>query len=121
MNRDLFDGLPHFLAVARHGGFTAAAEALDISPTAMSKAIRALETRYQTRLFQRTKGASRPTSGACKDGSCQAAWGRVGASCFRHRSAGHVAVGPGSVRPIALQGRRREESTLAPQLERELR
>ncbi|WP_379063783.1 LysR family transcriptional regulator [Mesorhizobium sp. UC22_110] len=54
MNRDLFDGLPHFLAVARHGGFTAAAEALDISPTAMSKAIRALETRYQTRLFQRT-------------------------------------------------------------------
>ncbi|HEV2502775.1 MAG TPA: LysR substrate-binding domain-containing protein [Mesorhizobium sp.] len=54
MNRDLFDGLPHFLAVARHGSFTAAAEALDISPTAMSKAIRALETRYQTKLFQRT-------------------------------------------------------------------
>jgi len=54
MKRDLFDGLVHFLAVARHGGFTAAAEALDITPTAMSKAIRALETRYQTKLFQRT-------------------------------------------------------------------
>lgn len=54
MNRDLFDGLPHFLAVARHGGFTPAAEALGISPTAMSKAIRTLETRYQTKLFQRT-------------------------------------------------------------------
>lgn len=54
MKRDLFDGLPHFLAVARLGGFTAAAEALDISPTAVSKAIRILEARYQTKLFQRT-------------------------------------------------------------------
>lgn len=54
MKRDLFDGLPHFLAVARHGGFTPAAEALDITPTAMSKAIRSLEARYQTKLFQRT-------------------------------------------------------------------
>ncbi|MET0290149.1 MAG: LysR family transcriptional regulator [Pseudoxanthomonas sp.] len=54
MKRDLFDGLPHFLAVARHGGFTSAAEAMGISTTAMSKAIRALETRYHTKLFQRT-------------------------------------------------------------------
>jgi DNA-binding transcriptional LysR family regulator len=54
MKRDLFDGLPHFLAVARHGGFTPAAQAMGISPTAMSKAIRVLEARYQAKLFQRT-------------------------------------------------------------------
>lgn len=54
VDRDLFDGLPHFLAVARYGSFTAAAQSLGISPTAISKAIRILENRYQTKLFQRT-------------------------------------------------------------------
>jgi DNA-binding transcriptional LysR family regulator len=54
MKGDIFDGLPHFLAVARHGGFTTAAEAMDVSPAAISKAIRLLEDRYQTKLFQRT-------------------------------------------------------------------
>lgn len=54
MKADIFDGLPHFLAVARHGGFTVAAEAMDISPAAISKAIRLIEDRYQTKLFQRT-------------------------------------------------------------------
>ncbi len=54
MERDLFDGLAHFLAVARRGGFTAAAEALNISPAAASKAIQMLEARYQAKLFQRT-------------------------------------------------------------------
>lgn len=54
MERDIFDGLVHFLAVARHGQFTAAAEALNVSPAATSKAIQMLETRYQAKLFQRT-------------------------------------------------------------------
>jgi len=54
MERDLFDGLAHFIAVARRGGFTAAAEALNISPAATSKAIQMLEARYQAKLFQRT-------------------------------------------------------------------
>ncbi|CDZ64987.1 Bacterial regulatory helix-turn-helix, lysR family protein [Neorhizobium galegae bv. orientalis] len=54
MDRTFFDGLAHFLAVARHGSFTAGAQAMDISPTAMSKAIRLVEERYGTKLFQRT-------------------------------------------------------------------
>jgi len=54
MDRALFDGVAHFLAVARYGGFTAAAQALGISPTAVSKAIRAVEERYQAKLFTRT-------------------------------------------------------------------
>lgn len=54
MARDLFDGLTQFLAVARSRSFTAAAKALGVSPTAISKTIRALESRYQTKLFQRT-------------------------------------------------------------------
>jgi DNA-binding transcriptional LysR family regulator len=54
MDRNLFDGLVHFLAVARHGSFTAGAQALDISPTALSKAIRILESRHGAKLFQRT-------------------------------------------------------------------
>lgn len=54
MDRDMFDGLTHFIAVARRGGFTAAAQELNISPAAASKAIQLLEARYQAKLFQRT-------------------------------------------------------------------
>ncbi len=54
MDRDVFDGLPQFLAVARNGSFSAAAKELGISPTAVSKTIRAVENRYQVKLFQRT-------------------------------------------------------------------
>jgi DNA-binding transcriptional LysR family regulator len=54
MERDLFDGLAHFLAVARRGSFTAAAQELNISPAAASKAIQMLEARHQAKLFQRT-------------------------------------------------------------------
>ncbi len=66
MTRDMFDGLPHFLAVARHGGFTPAAEAMGISPTAMSKAIRTLEARHRTKLFQRTTRRVRLTEAGAK-------------------------------------------------------
>lgn len=54
MDRSIFDGIVHFLAVAESGSFTAAARTLDVSPTAVSKAIRVLEARHGAKLFQRT-------------------------------------------------------------------
>lgn len=54
MDRSAFDGIVHFIAVAESGSFTAAARKNGVSPTAVSKAIRVLETRHGVRLFQRT-------------------------------------------------------------------
>lgn len=51
---DPLDGLTVFLAVAEHRSFTRAAEALEVSPTAVSKAVRLLEQRHGVVLFQRT-------------------------------------------------------------------
>src|ERR1700722_2152747 len=48
------DGLPHFFAVAEAGSFTAAAVRLGVSPSAMSQAVRALERRLGTALFNRS-------------------------------------------------------------------
>lgn len=54
MKRSTFDGIPHFLAVARSGSFSAGAQALGVSPTAISKAVSLLEARHGAKLFQRT-------------------------------------------------------------------
>jgi DNA-binding transcriptional LysR family regulator len=51
---DPLDGVAVFLAVAEHRSFTGAALALGVTPTAVSKAVRALETRQGVMLFQRT-------------------------------------------------------------------
>lgn len=51
---DPLDGVAVFLAVAEHRSFTGAALALGVTPTAVSKAIRALESRQGVMLFQRT-------------------------------------------------------------------
>jgi DNA-binding transcriptional LysR family regulator len=51
---DPLDGVAVFLAVAEHRSFTGAALALGVTPTAVSKAIRALEARQGVMLFQRT-------------------------------------------------------------------
>ncbi len=48
------DGLMAFWKVAQHRGFTAAAAELEVSPSAMSQAIRQLETRLGVRLLNRT-------------------------------------------------------------------
>ncbi|HSV36062.1 MAG TPA: LysR family transcriptional regulator [Ramlibacter sp.] len=48
------DGLMAFWKVAEHRGFTAAAAELEISPSALSQAIRQLETRLGVRLLNRT-------------------------------------------------------------------
>lgn len=54
MEKDQFDGIIPFLAVAEHLSFTRAALALNVSPTAVSKAIQQLEQRHGVVLFQRT-------------------------------------------------------------------
>jgi DNA-binding transcriptional LysR family regulator len=51
---DPLEGLTVFLTVAEHRSFTRAAEALEVSTTAVSKAIRQLEKRHGVVLFQRT-------------------------------------------------------------------
>ncbi|MDB5550258.1 MAG: transcriptional regulator protein, partial [Rhizobium sp.] len=54
MDRDLVAHLPIFLAVARRGGFAAAAAELGMSPSAVSHAVRVIESRLGTPLFART-------------------------------------------------------------------
>ena len=54
MDRDLVAHLPIFLAVARRGGFAAAAAELGMSPSAVSHAVRVIEGRLGTPLFART-------------------------------------------------------------------
>jgi DNA-binding transcriptional LysR family regulator len=54
MTKDLFDGVPQFLAVARLSGFRAAARELGVTPGAISQAIRGLEARLGVPLFVRT-------------------------------------------------------------------
>lgn len=54
MKLDQLDGLVAFTAVARAKSFTAAAAALEVTPPAVSQAVRALEERLQVRLFNRT-------------------------------------------------------------------
>src|SRR6187399_1348470 len=48
------DGLVAFWKVADHRGFTAAAAELEVSPSALSQAIRQLESRLGVRLLNRT-------------------------------------------------------------------
>jgi DNA-binding transcriptional LysR family regulator len=54
MRLDQLDGLVAFKEVAHGRSFTAAADALDVSTQAVSKAIKALESRLGVRLFNRT-------------------------------------------------------------------
>ena len=54
MRLNQLDGLLAFWKVAEHRGFTAAAAALEVSPSALSQAIRILETRIGVRLLNRT-------------------------------------------------------------------
>lgn len=54
MDRDLLSHFPVVLAVARRGGFAAAAAALGMSPSAVSHAVKAVEDRLGQPLFVRT-------------------------------------------------------------------
>ncbi|RUU15362.1 LysR family transcriptional regulator, partial [Mesorhizobium sp. M7A.T.Ca.TU.009.01.3.2] len=48
------EGVEAFLAVARHRNFRRAAAELGVTPSAVSQAVRALETRMGAALFVRT-------------------------------------------------------------------
>lgn len=54
MDRDLLSHFPVVLAVARRGGFASAAAALNMSPSAVSHAVKAVEDRLGQPLFLRT-------------------------------------------------------------------
>jgi DNA-binding transcriptional LysR family regulator len=54
MKADLSPTLRAFHTIAVHGSFTRAAEELEVSPSALSQTLRALETRLGVRLLQRT-------------------------------------------------------------------
>jgi LysR family transcriptional activator of glutamate synthase operon len=53
--------LRYFVAVARHGNFTRAAEALRLAQPALSQQIRRLENELQTELLIRSQRGARPT------------------------------------------------------------
>lgn len=54
MDRDLFPHIPVVLAVARRGGFAAAASELGMSPSTVSHAVKVVEDRLGAPLFART-------------------------------------------------------------------
>lgn len=54
MDRDLFGHIPIILAVARRGGFAAAATELGLSPSTVSHAVKLVEERLGAPLFART-------------------------------------------------------------------
>ena len=65
MKLNQLDGLLAFWKVAEHRGFTAAAAALEMSPSALSQAIRSLEARLNVRLMNRnTRSVSLTEAGA---------------------------------------------------------
>lgn len=54
--------LPHFIAVVNAGSFSGAAREMGISPAALSKAITALESSLNSRLFSRSTHAVKLTA-----------------------------------------------------------
>lgn len=72
MRIDQLDGLVSFRTVARTRSFTAAAAELEVSPQAVSQAVKSLETRLGVRLFNRTTRSVALTEAG------ERLWARVG-------------------------------------------
>jgi DNA-binding transcriptional LysR family regulator len=72
MRIDQLDGLVAFRCVAQSMSFTAAAAQLEVSPQAVSQAVKALETRLGVRLFHRT------TRSVSLNEAGQRLWAKVG-------------------------------------------
>lgn len=62
MDKDIWAGLSVFAAIAESGSFTKAAARLGVSPSALSHAMRALETKLGIRLLDRTTRSVSPTA-----------------------------------------------------------
>jgi len=81
MDRTLLPALAAFAEVAREGGFTAAARRLNVSPSALSQTLRALEERLAVRLLNRsTRSVSVTEEGRGKSASPPRGWRRISSS-----------------------------------------
>lgn len=102
---DRFTGLSEFLAVAGHASFRAAAAELQVTPAAVSQAVRALELRLGQPLFQRTtRTVTLTDAGAALIERLRPATGEIDEAldilaAQRRRPAGHLRL---SVPRIAL-------------------
>lgn len=61
------------VAVAEAGGLSAAGRRLSLSPATMTARLKAMEERYQTRLFHRFHARDHPDQGGGRFLSCRAA------------------------------------------------
>ncbi|WP_343346433.1 LysR family transcriptional regulator [Sphingomicrobium sp. XHP0239] len=61
VDRDVWSGLAVFAEIVDAGSFAAAAKRLGVSPSALSHAMRSLETRLDIRLLNRTTRSLAPT------------------------------------------------------------
>lgn len=109
MQRDLLAHLPVVLAIARRGGFSAAAKELGVSPSNVSHAVRTVEERLGTPLFARTtrsvaltaEGRAFVAALAPALGEIEAAWDRARAK--KTGAAGLVRVNtPRVALPLAM-------------------
>ena len=93
MDRDLLAHFPVVLTVARRGGFASAAAALNMSPSAVSHAVKAVENRLGQPLFLRTtRSVALTEAGMSFVASIGPALATVEESVERIRAAkGHVA------------------------------
>ncbi len=93
MDRDLLAHFPVVLTVARRGGFASAAAALNMSPSAVSHAVKAVENRLGQPLFVRTtRSVALTEAGMSFVASIGPALATVEESVERIRAAkGHVA------------------------------
>jgi DNA-binding transcriptional LysR family regulator len=109
MDRDLLPHLPVALAVARRGGFAAAAAVLGMSPSAVSHAVKTLEDRLGAPLFARTtRSVALTQAGESLVATLGPALDEIQETLERLRSVGGKAVGllrvnaPRVALPIAI-------------------
>jgi DNA-binding transcriptional LysR family regulator len=109
MDRDLLPHLPVILAVARRGGFAAAAAELGMSPSAVSHCVKTVEERLQAPLFARTtRSVALTQAGESLVAAIAPALGEVREALERLRSASGKVTGllrlnaPRVALPIAI-------------------
>jgi DNA-binding transcriptional LysR family regulator len=93
--------IEYFAVIAEHGNVRRAAEALELSPTALSKSLRRLEASMQAKLFERTpKGVELTSVGAALLARVQRIRLTLNdvareAADLSHGRSGHLSVGAG--------------------------